>query len=178
MKRADIALNEGQMVLLSTKNLTLKDLGTKEFLPKFIGPFKITKVVNKVAYKLQLPEYYTIHDVFHVSLLKPYFPDANTQVPPPPMLVDGSLEYEVERIIDHRDRTIGRKTVREYRVRFKGFSAAEDLWLPVANLHCPHLLKQYRASLPDKQHLQQDKPRKRGRPKSKPSADFSGTSYP
>lgn len=172
MKRTDIDLMEGQMVMLSTKNLTLKDLGTKKFLPKFIGPFKINAVVNKVAYKLDLPDHYKIHDVFHVSLLKPYYPDSNAKSQPLPMLVNGSLEYEVEKIMDHRDKRRGRKTVREYRVRFKGYGPSEDLWLPVANLNCSGLLKQYKDSHPENQHSQ-NKSRKRGRPKAKPDAEPS-----
>jgi hypothetical protein len=46
-----------------------------------------------------------IHNVFHVDLLTPYH---ETQVygtmysQPPPELIDGKEEYEVEEIIDHR----------------------------------------------------------------------------
>jgi len=156
-KRTDIELRVGQQVLLSTRNLALKDLGTKKFLPKFIGPFAITRIVNKVAYELKLPDHYKIHNVFHVSLLKEYKPDRNTTPPPPPVLVDGDLEYEVEKVMAHRDK--GRKKIREYLLRFKGYGPADDLWLPVANLNCPELIEQYWTDLSN-QHSQ-DKKRSR-----------------
>ena len=42
--------------------------------PRYIGPFPIVKKIEKVTYKLELPEdLKAIHPVFHVSLLKKYF---------------------------------------------------------------------------------------------------------
>jgi hypothetical protein len=37
---------------------------------KYFGPFPVVAKVGAVAYKLGLPEYTSIHPVFHVSLLK------------------------------------------------------------------------------------------------------------
>jgi hypothetical protein len=39
-----------------------------------------------------------IHDVFHVSLLKPYRFAGSVQPPPPPEVSDGELEYEAEAV--------------------------------------------------------------------------------
>jgi len=69
------------------------------------GPFEISEVLGPVTYKLQLPIQWNIHNVFHGKLLTPYretdvhgknFPE------PPPDLVNGEEEYEVESIRDHR----------------------------------------------------------------------------
>ena len=39
--------------------------------PIYVGPFKILKMVGKVAYELELPaELAAVHPVFHISLLK------------------------------------------------------------------------------------------------------------
>ena len=44
--------------------------------PRFIGPFEITERIGKVAYRLALsPELSSVHDVFHVSMLKKYVSD-------------------------------------------------------------------------------------------------------
>jgi hypothetical protein len=44
---------------------------------RFCGPFEILERIGPVAYMLALPVSMTIHNVFHVSLLKKYIPDSN-----------------------------------------------------------------------------------------------------
>jgi len=104
MKRIDINFDVNDSVLLSTKNITLKMIGTEKFLPKFIGPFLVSRKINAVAYELRLPPSMRIHNVFHVSLLKLYYPDGSVQPPPPPVLTTDLLNYEVEQILQHRVR--------------------------------------------------------------------------
>ena len=74
-------------------------------LPRWIGPYKIVKKVNPVAYQLGLPEALKIHAVLHASLPCPYQADGRFH-PPPPILIDGEEEFEVDRIVDHRDRPL------------------------------------------------------------------------
>jgi hypothetical protein len=42
--------------------------------------------------------------MFHMSLLEPYRESGWTQPPPPPIEMEGALEYEVESILEHRFR--------------------------------------------------------------------------
>ena len=42
---------------------------TAKLAPKQQGPFKIIKQILPVAYQLQLPRGWTIHDIFHMLLL-------------------------------------------------------------------------------------------------------------
>ena len=62
------------MVLLSTKNLSLEDSnGMRKLNPKFYGPFKILETITEVTLRVELSEHMKgrkIHDAFHVSLLK------------------------------------------------------------------------------------------------------------
>ncbi|GKF03375.1 hypothetical protein Tco_0030298 [Tanacetum coccineum] len=42
-----------------------------KLVPRFVGPFEITKRISPVAYRLRLPEELNgVHDTFHVSNLK------------------------------------------------------------------------------------------------------------
>jgi hypothetical protein len=43
----------------------------------FCGPFEILESIGPIAYIIALPASMNIHNVFHVSLLKKYIPDAN-----------------------------------------------------------------------------------------------------
>lgn len=100
-------------VLLNTKYLNIKHAKTnRKLLPKWIGPFEVVQVVGPVAYKLKMNPGWRIHPVFHVSLLEPYRVDGRVQPPPPPIELEGVLEYEVEAILDHRFR--GRRCPRAY----------------------------------------------------------------
>lgn len=47
-----------------------------KLVPYFFGPFQILERIGPVAYHLAFPPSLScIHDVFHVSVLKPYFPN-------------------------------------------------------------------------------------------------------
>ena len=61
----------GDWVWLKDKHLTLPYASAK-LAPKCHGSFEIIKEVSPMAYKLKLPKAWTIHDVFHSSLLTPY----------------------------------------------------------------------------------------------------------
>jgi hypothetical protein len=61
----------GDQVWLEATHLQLRHQKSK-LAPKRYGPFKITKEISPVAYKLRLPTSWTIHDVFHALLLHPY----------------------------------------------------------------------------------------------------------
>jgi hypothetical protein len=62
---------EGEQVWLEAKHLQLP-YQTAKLAPKRHGPFQITKQILPVAYQLQLPNTWAIHDMFHASLLTRY----------------------------------------------------------------------------------------------------------
>jgi hypothetical protein len=144
--RKEYIFKKGDLVLLSTKNLPIRR-PSKKLDYTYTGPFKIIEVVSTVAYKLELPDTWRIHNVFHVSLLEPYttsdkFPSRITS-PPPPEIIDGEEEFEVEKILDKRRN----KGQTEYFVKWLGSPHHESTWEPAENLkHCEELVQQFDSS--------------------------------
>ena len=133
----------GDWVWLKAKNLALPYASTK-LAPKCHGPFRITKEISPVAYQLELPRAWTIHDVFHSLLLTPYkeTQEHGAQFQhPPPELIDNEEEYEVEDIINHR--YYGKRHQLQYLICWKGYSAADDTWEPADQVHTDQLVKRY-----------------------------------
>ena len=139
-------------VLLSTKDLALAaDPGHRraaKLTARFVGPFKVTRVINDNAYELALPPQLRIHPVQNVSKLRRYrrSPAAFDGRPlpvdrPPPDYIDpaGDAEWHVERILAQR--RVGRRM--EYLVKWKGYPNEDSSWEPRANLHCPDLLAEF-----------------------------------
>ena len=138
----------GNQVWLEATHLKLRHQKTK-LAPKRYGPFKIIKEISPVAYKIQLPVSWGIHDVFHASLLSPYTETA-AHGPnfsrPPPDLIDGEEEYEVERIVNHRRH--GRARRLEYLIKWKGYPESDNTWEPADQVHAPELIKLYHRHSP------------------------------
>ena len=116
----------GDWVWLEAKHLTLPYALTK-LAPKHQRPFKIMKEISPVAYQLELPRAWTIHDIFHSLLLIPYkeTPEHRAQFQHPlPELIDNEEEYKVEDIINHRYH--GKQCQLQYLIHWRGYSAADD----------------------------------------------------
>jgi hypothetical protein len=129
----------GDEILLRTTNLKLRTAGdpttTIKLLPKWVGPFKVIQRIGEVAYKVQLPEAWRIHPVFHVSLLKPYLTDSARRLQPPtPEIIDGEAYFQIDRIVDHRLTKLGRRVTREYLIRWKDFGPEHNSWEPERNI--------------------------------------------
>ncbi|CAI7933631.1 unnamed protein product [Closterium sp. NIES-54] len=55
-------------------------------------------------------------------------------LPPPTIVLGEELFYEVERVLMHRDRQRGRKTVREFLIKWKGYGPEHNSWEPEEHL--------------------------------------------
>ena len=80
----------------------------------FIGPFKILKRVGDSAYRLALPpNLSSVHNVFHVSMLRKYIFDPTHVFSYNPLEIREDLIYEEqpERILHHEEKALQRKSI-------------------------------------------------------------------
>ena len=123
----------GEKAWLDIKNLNLNTMVPRKLLQRRIGPFLITKQLSAVNYQLKLPTTYRIHPVFHVSLLTPYRENdvhGPNFLEPPPDVLNGEEEFEVEAILGHR----GSSSRRQYKIKWKGYGPNDNTWEPERNI--------------------------------------------
>ena len=134
-RRSELSLEKshqfhvGDQVLIDRRNLTVKAGNNRSLTQKWIGPYKVIKVVGHYAYKLELPIGIRLHYVIHTTMPKPF----KTREGDDHMELDNEedqLFYEVEGILDSRH--FGRTV--KYRVRWKGYGENDDTWKSIDTL--------------------------------------------
>ena len=150
----------GDEAVLSTRNLhSLEQHLPVKLRKRWVGPFKVEAVISPVAYRLELPPGWRIHRTFHIGNLKRFHRSSEFEcgvVPPPPELVEGELEYEVEGILRHT----GKGARRRYLVMWRGYPLTEATWEPESHLtHAPAILEDYLRRV----HEEEQRARTRGR---------------
>jgi len=114
-----------------------------------LGPFEIERQVGPLAYRLKLPHRMRqLHPVFNVVKLSAASEDPilgrKLQALPPPIVVDGEEEWEVEEILDshwHWRRF-------QFLVKWKGFSREHNSWETASNIKAPDLVAEYYQKYP------------------------------
>ena len=143
-KHRSVEFDEGEMVLLFSRNLKMKGIPGK--LRKiFVGPFKIEQRIGQQAYKLSLLDSWKIHPVFHVSLLKSWH-TASLQEDEEPIDDDLELEepyYEIEKILRWRKVKRGWRVLKEYLVPWKNYPVSEASLIRAEQISNPDQLQQY-----------------------------------
>ena len=69
----EVEVTVGSFAWLSTEHLRLAPGLTHKLAAKWAGPYRVVASVGPVAFRLALPPAWRIHDVFHVSQLRPAF---------------------------------------------------------------------------------------------------------
>ncbi|KAL0541606.1 hypothetical protein IC582_021659 [Cucumis melo] len=78
VRRKDLEFEVGDKVFLKVAPMrgVLRFERRGKLSPRFVGPFEILERIGPVVYRLALPpSLSTVHDVFHVSILRKYVPD-------------------------------------------------------------------------------------------------------
>ena len=143
-KRRIAPFQQGELVYLSTKNISFAKGLARKLLPKFIGPYKILQDFGNSSFRLELPAHLKrqgVHDVFHSSLLREHLPNddrlfpgrLDTQIGSTPE-TDG--EWAVDRILSHS----GSKTDSVFEILWK---AGDITWLPYYQITHLQALTEY-----------------------------------
>jgi len=99
---------------------------------RFVGPYKVKGIVSSNAIELELPNSIKIHPVVNVSRVQLYKSQVKGQkkIPPKPVIIKGEEEFKVEKILNKR-MVRGKE---KFLVRWKGYTAGEDIWENRKNL--------------------------------------------
>ena len=94
----------GDLVILSTKDLKYQIIGrrTEKLTERFVGPYKIKKIISTNAVELELPSTIRIHPVVNISRIRRYVGQVEGQRRKQPTLViiEGEKEWKVEKILN------------------------------------------------------------------------------
>jgi len=104
-KRGDVDKYKVEdLVMLSTKDLKYQMVGrrTEKLTERFVGPYRIKKIVSSNTVELELPSTIKIHLVVNVSRIQRYVGQVEGQrkEQPAPVVIEGEEEWEVERILN------------------------------------------------------------------------------
>jgi hypothetical protein len=111
-----------------------------------MGHFSVIKEINEVAMRLDLPNKLRMHDVQHVSLLRPYIEGKSPRSPPIPMVLDGEHEFVVEKIVAHNlIKLSSKKTQLQCLVKWSGYTDDHNTWETMDSLtNCQELVAKYK----------------------------------
>ena len=136
--RRHLTYQVGDKVMLSAQHINNpvnKQRPTRKLSPKYLGPYTIIDIISPTAYRLELLANMRIHNVFHISMIKPYnetFEDFERPTPPPAIILPDTneKEFEVETILD-------KYIIREkpqYLVKWIGYPLHDATWEPANHL--------------------------------------------
>jgi len=92
------------LVMLSTKDLKYQMVGrrTEKLIERFVGPYKVKKIISSNTVELELPDIIKIHPVVNVSRIHKYIGQVEGQKreQPAPVIIDREEEWEIEKILN------------------------------------------------------------------------------
>ena len=114
-----------------------------------LGLFVVEQRIGPMAYYLKLPhQMKQLHPVFNVVKLTPALDDliteCKTEDHPPPIVIDGEVEWKVEKILDshwHWRRF-------QYLIKWKGYGCEHNSWESTSEVSIPELIVEFHRKHP------------------------------
>ncbi|KAL0549712.1 hypothetical protein IC582_014199 [Cucumis melo] len=133
VRRKDLEFEMGDKVFLKVAPMkgVLRFERRGKLSPRFVGPFEILERIGPVAYRLALPpSLSTVHDVFHVSMLRKYVPDPSHVVDYEPLEIDENLSYVEQpvEVLAREVKTLRNKQIPLVKVLWRNHRVEEATW--------------------------------------------------
>ncbi|KAL0539426.1 hypothetical protein IC582_023638 [Cucumis melo] len=133
VRRKDLEFEIGDKVFLKVAPMkgVLRFERRGKLSSRFVGPFEILERIGLVAYRLALPpSLSTVHDVFHVSMLRKYVPDPSHVVDYEPLEIDENLSYVEQpvEILAREVKTLRNKEIPLVKVLWRNHRIEEATW--------------------------------------------------
>ncbi|KAL0562064.1 hypothetical protein IC582_002514 [Cucumis melo] len=133
VRRKDLEFEIGDKVFLKVAPMkgVLRFERRGKLSPRFVGPFEVLERIGPVAYRLALPpSLSTVHDVFHVSMLRKYVPDPSHVVDYEPLEIDENLSYVEQpvEILAREVKTLRNKEIPLVKVLWRNHRIEEATW--------------------------------------------------
>ncbi|KAL0539815.1 hypothetical protein IC582_024036 [Cucumis melo] len=133
VRRKDLEFELGDKVFLKVAPMkgVLRFERKGKLSPRFVGPFEILERIGPVAYRLALPpSLSTVHDVFHVSMLRKYVPDPSHVVDYEPLEIDENLSYVEQpvEVLAREVKTLRNKEIPLVKVLWRNHRVEEATW--------------------------------------------------
>ncbi|KAL4030943.1 hypothetical protein IC575_009198 [Cucumis melo] len=133
VRRKDLEFEVGDKVFLKVAPMrgVLRFERRGKLSPRFVGPFEILERIGLVAYRLALPpSLSTVHDVFHVSMLRKYVPNPSHVVDYEPLEIDENLSYTEQpvEVLAREVKTLRNKEIPLVKVLWRNHRVEEATW--------------------------------------------------
>lgn len=141
--RKDSPFIKGDLVYLSTENLSLPKGRARKLAPKYVGPYKILDDLRNNAYLIDLPadlKRRGLNPTFHASKLRVHIPNDDRRFPGRRVeqltAGENSTEWVVSRIITHHGK--GRNAL--FQIEWK---SGDRTWMPISEIEHLEALTAY-----------------------------------
>jgi len=140
--------NPGNKVFLNTLDIRTM-CPSQKLSHRQLGPFVVEWRIGPMVYRLKLPYWMKqLHPVFNVVKLTPapddLITECKTEDHPPPIVIDGEAEWEVEEILNsrwHRRRF-------QYLIKWKGCGREHNSWESASKVFAPELTAEFHRKHP------------------------------
>ena len=139
-------------VLMNMKDFPMELMKkvTKKLMEKYIGSYVVKKIISENVIELELLVLLRIYLVVNLRRIVKYQEQIEGQkkIVPPLVEIEGKKEYEVEKILNRKER----KGKPKYLVRCKGYMAEKDTWEELEDLkNIIDLLKEFEKKIKEEE---------------------------